>query len=79
VAITIVVVNRIRLRTILPKHLEFQRATAGYSIPNFRRFATRLFANALLLKYNLISGDYTQNLAYSSDSLGILPWQTDRV
>ena len=47
-AIIFVVVNCIRLRSIFPKHLEFQRATAGYSMPYFRRFATRLFANAIV-------------------------------
>ena len=46
-AIIFVVASCIRLRTISQKHLEFQWATAGYSMPSFRRFATKLFANAI--------------------------------
>jgi hypothetical protein len=56
VAIIFVVVNYIRLRSIFPKHLEFQRATAGYSMLYFRRFATRLFANAIVLRRGLDRG-----------------------
>jgi len=52
-AITFVVANCIRLRSISPKHLEFQRATTGYSMPYFRRFAIRLFTNAIYLRLSV--------------------------
>jgi hypothetical protein len=42
-----VAVNCIRLRSIFHKYLEFQQATAGYSMPYFRRIATRLFVNSI--------------------------------